>query len=490
MSVRSLTEYAVVPLVPNQGTVWLWAGLVTLAVLAAVLLSIRPLREASADLLRRHLRTVLGLLTVAVVAVLLFRNSRHAPVPAPSVPRTSVPAARPGPDWPMDRGGLARCGRVASATGPSAAHVRWRQAWGEEAWFASPCVVGNRVYCVASQGDRARIVCLDAASGQQVWSSAPPNYRATFSSPVVVDQLLLCGEGLHSTRRARLVALDLHSGREGTLLWTVPVASHVECTPVVWQHKVYFGAGDDGVYAFALRHSTTATAASPSSGPSPSPKLLFHLPGSRYPDVETALAVHAGRLYVGLGVGGQALCILDAVTGDEIHRIALDHPVFSPPAIDGTRLYVGLGGTNLTQPGTAVQGEVICVDLESRERVWTHPLPGTVLGAIALDGGELFWGCGDGRVYACRLADQRVRTYDTGAPLAASLAVTPATIFAVNTAGRLVALDRDTFRPRFSRSLGAPGHYVSAPVAFGDALVVGTPSAGLICIGGPTAAPP
>ena len=77
-------------------------------------------------------------------------------------------------------------------------------------FFASPAVVGNRVYVSsADKGplrDRGAIYCLDADSGGLVWKAAPSGYVATFSSPVVAGQLpgLRRGAALHA-RRAGLL---------------------------------------------------------------------------------------------------------------------------------------------------------------------------------------------------------------------------------------------------------------------------------------------
>ena len=86
--------------------------------------------------------------------------------------------------------------------------------------------------------------------------------------------------------------------------------------------KVYVGAGDDGYYCLSLEPEAPGK-----------PRLIWHLPGEDYPDAETSLAVHNGKVYAGLGFGGKALCVLDAGSGKELKRVPLKYPAFSPPTI-------------------------------------------------------------------------------------------------------------------------------------------------------------
>ena len=280
---------------------------------------------------------------------------------------------------------------------------------------------GDRVYCVGSRGDRGLISCWDAQTGQRLWSSAPAGYRATFSSPVISGQYLLCGEGLHDARMARVVCIDLAPPRAGRIRWTFATNGHVECTPVVVGDRVYVGAGDDGVYCLRLDPSA-----------SDRERVVWHAPGNRYPDAETGLAVWRDRVFVGLGEGGNAVCVLDAATGEELARRTMPYPVFSPPAVDGGQLLVGMGRGNYVRPVDDPAGSVRCLDPLTLGEQWSFPLPATVLGAVALTSEHVVVGCCDGCVYLLDRSGQLLRKWNSGAPIVAAPAVTDRLVVVVN----------------------------------------------------------
>ena len=246
-------------------------------------------------------------------------------------------------DWPLFRGGPARCGTADARPGPDGGGINWVFNGEEEAFFASPAVVGNRVYIVSAMvgafSQFGAIYCLDTESGALVWRAEPEEYRATFSSAAIHGDVLVCGEGLHETDDARVVCLDIREGPEaGRVRWSYRTASHVECTPVISGGRVYVGAGDDGYYCFELEP------------PGDEARVVWHAPGDRYPDAETSLLVEGDRVYAGLGVGGKAICVLDAATGEELLRVPTPYPVFSPPALSDGKIFVGMGNGDYINP--------------------------------------------------------------------------------------------------------------------------------------------
>ena len=284
--------------------------------------------------------------------------------------------------------------RPACNRGQSQGGRQWAFRPGDQ-FYASAAADSRFLYTVGCRNDRGRIFCLESQSGSVVWSCAPTHYAATFSSPVITDEFLVVGEGLHHTRTARVVCVDLRPGREGTIAWTLRTNSHVECTPVIYNERVYVAAGDDGIYCLRL---------TPELGGKP--RVVWHRAGGDYPDAETSLILHEGLLYLGLGVGGQSLCVLDAHSGREKTRLQMPFPVFSPPSIHREKLYFGMGQGDYVTPHRDLAGQVCCLDLATLTIDWTLKTPGTVLGAVTVvlaandeNSSEIFWlacGCSDG----------------------------------------------------------------------------------------------
>lgn len=409
-----------------------------------------------------------------------------------------------GTDWPLFRGNIERTGVVPGTPSPTGGGIHWSFRGNNEGFLASPAVVGNRVYIsTVRPGFRpsGMIYCLDADTGAVVWRAAPPGFRPTFSSPSISGNRLVIGEGLHDTSDARVICMDLTPGREGTVLWTYTTSSHVESTPVIAEGRVYAAAGDDGIYCFDLEPDADGQA-----------QLIWHLPGEDYIDAETSLAVHNGLVIVGLGIDGHAICLIDAETGEELHRIPTPWPVFGPPAVAHGRAYIGSGTgdyvrtaeearalilSRLRDQGAdeatieqarqtfAPAGAVWAVDLETFEVVWKHAVPRTILGAVAVQGDELYAGSRDGHLYAISRDGRRLGSFNAHAPIVASPAVTDTHVYAVTIDGMLYALDRFTLEPVWELRISSGPLCVSSPAVARGRIFVGTEQDGLICAGAP-----
>ena len=459
--------FAVVPILPTLTSLAVIVPALLLSLLAAIAALRRP--DVARKMLRLVWRQKLHLLIL--VALILGAVQTLGWVSA-RLTRSIAPAQQSGPDWPVHRGSLERRGWVGGEKGPSHGGIVWSGGRPAEAFYASPAVVGNRVFCVGSRNDAGRIYCWDADTGDLVWNSAPSGYRATFSSPVVTGNYLVCGEGLHHTRLARVVCLDVRLGSDGEVLWTFQTNSHVECTPFVDQDRVYVGAGDDGVYCLRLDPDIPDES-----------RVVWHAPGDRFPDAETSLAVHDGRVYVGLGVGGNALCVLAAESGEELARLEMPYPVCGPPTIDQGRLYVGMGNADYVNPSGDSEGRVCCIELDTLQVEWSYDTPAAVLGAVAADDERLFFGCCDGRLYVLDRNGKLIRSWDGHSPLLASPALTDRFVYVVNQAGTLCALDRRWLESVWEVRLGRPGLYLSSPVVARGRVFVGTEHDGLLCVG-------
>jgi hypothetical protein len=222
----------------------------------------------------------------------LAERSRAASEPVERPPFSAPSAAlalRPG-DWPGFRGpnrdGVVRGTRVATDWATSPPRQVWRRRIGP-AW-SSLAVVGDRLFTQEQRGDAEAVVCLDAATGREVWAhqdavrhedgQAGPGPRAT---PTFADGRLyaLGATGI-------LNCLDAATGER---LWSRDVAADaraaqpiwgVACSPLVLDGVVVVAAGGDatdGLLAYRAESGEpawTAAAAAKMSSSSPQPASL------------------------------------------------------------------------------------------------------------------------------------------------------------------------------------------------------------------------
>ncbi len=459
--------FGVLPILPAAGSILVVIA-VTFGSLVAALISLRL--SSVRQLISVTWRQKWGLVTVTL-AVLLAIKAIALTAVRPQI--ETHPAPLVTHVWPQFRGSSMHSGHADRQPGPVRGGIQWSLGRGFD-FYSSPAIVGEHVIAVGCQGDSARFFCCQATTGDQVWSVAPSGYRATFSSPVVDRGFLICGEGLHQTTGSRLTCFDLTHGTDPQICTQFTTRSHIECTPVVVDGRIYLGAGDDGIYCLELP-----------SRPGADLREIWHLPGDKYPDAETAIAVHQGRVYMGLGFGGEALCVLDAETGRELQRVKLPQPVFSPPAILDNRIYLGLGCADYVNFRTSPPGEVRCMDLQTLETIWTIPTGSAVLAAIVATPEEIYFSTVGGHVNSVDRNGRITHSWSARAPMLTAPAVTDRMVYCVACDGVLTGLNRRLQRV-WSERLGSPGDYLSSPVVFQGHAYVGTPEDGLLCIGQPS----
>jgi len=427
----------------------------------------------------------------------------------PALFPSSVSESAEGSDWPLWRGGAGRIGAVRESEEPSQGNVNWSYVERDvKTFFSSPAVVGNRVYITSALyeyfKDTGAICSVDADTGDEVWSYSGDKYLATFSSPAVSGNYLVVGEGLHLTKGARIVCMDIAASekkRAGVKLWEYRTTSHVESSPCIYEDRVFIGAGDDGFYCLALEPNADGTA-----------KVLWHLEGAAYPDCETSPVARDGNVYFGLGIGGNAICGVDTETGELRWKVEAPYPVFGSPSLsaDGTRLFVGMGHGDFINTAEQVAanlrlklekegrsdaeieaavaeikpiGEIWCLDAKTGEKQWTLTVDRTVLGAIAVDGDRLYANSRDGHIYCLALDGKLLRKWDAHEPLITSPSVGKNHLYVVTASARLYGLDKKTLSPVWEVSLDSST--LSSPVLARGHIYVGTANKGLLCVGQP-----
>ena len=425
----------------------------------------------------------------------------------PSIP-ADVASVEKGADWPLLRGTPDRHGATNTGEDPVQGQVVWSYVDGKiNTFYASPALVGNRLYVTSARyeyfKDRGAVYCLDADTGKVVWKYDAGKYRATFSSPAVSGKYLVVGEGLHFTKDARVFCLDRNKSeekREGVKLWEFRTKSHVESSPCIAGGRAFIGAGDDGLYCFALEPDSKGEA-----------QVLWHLKGSEYLDCETSPVVHEGKVYFGLGLGGKAICCVDANTGKQLWRIPTPYPAFGSPSVADGKLYVGMGYGDYVNPaedvannlklkwekegrsaeqiaeglrGVKAAGEVWCIDLETHTVDWPFKAGRTVLGTVAVEGDRLYFGSRDGYFYCVSTKGKLIRKYKAREPIVTAPAIGDKHVYFVTDKGQLYGLDKMSLSLVWGVALNS-GTLSSPAIARGH-VYVGTSTAGMLCLGQPS----
>jgi outer membrane protein assembly factor BamB len=412
-----------------------------------------------------------------------------------------------GTNWECDRGGSHRLGRGPGNTDATSQGVVWSNLR-DKTVLSSVAVSGDRVYYSTatdigpfSPQGRGAIVCVDAGTGEEVWRYAPDNYRATFSSPVVSGNNLVCGEGLHQVDDARVTCLD---ARTGERRWEFRTRSHVESTAAIDGNRVFIGAGSDGFYCLAIDPDSAGQA-----------QVLWHLESKDFPDCESSPAIGDGVVYFGLGEGGNAVCAVKAESGELLWKLATPYPVFGSPTLVDGKLFVATGNGNYVQSATDLLamklqllrddgaseaelaaarerfkpvGEVWCIDLATQAAVWKFITGDAILGSIACGDTTdeaIYFGSRDGHVYRVSMSGQLLSKSNLNEPIVASPALGRQHVYCSTLSGRLYCLDRISLKPVWDSSLGTGTTFSSSPTLANGHIYIGTAQNGLRCIGYP-----
>jgi outer membrane protein assembly factor BamB len=295
----------------------------------------------------------------------------------------------------------------------------------------SSCVAyGHRVYAAAAlrQGNDQYGVLyrLDARTGEKQWEfDDGGEMKSAFSTPCIAGGRLYIGEGFHTDPDCKLYCLNADTGKK---LWDFATTSHTESSPVVVGERVYFGAGDDGVYCLHANKSkngkgikiwqfpdkdraTTPTVPGRGESSPARHRLQLH--------VDATPAVVDGRLYAGSGIGRNsgepgdpAVFCLEARTGRKLWLLPLERnlPAWGSPVVAGEEVYFGIGnGDMFTDAGDEKPaGALLCVDARTGRERWRYPVGNGVLNRPVVDATRVYFGSRDGVCYAVGRKDGRL----------------------------------------------------------------------------------
>lgn len=248
-------------------------------------------------------------------------------------------------DWPQHRGpqrtGISAETGILKSWPSEGPKVLWRIPFHEG--YSGLSVVDGRIYTLYSDGSNEYLICLEAATGQELWKARVDGHRSDGqgggprSTPTVGDKLVYA-VGAKNV----LVAADRRTGAEA---WRV-------------DFKTQFGG----------RVPTWGTSGSPL------------IEGDK-------LIVEAG------GSSGRALAMLDAGTGRAVWTSYSDEPSYSSPVV------YDIGGVRQIVLATA--SGLVGAAVEDGEVLWTHTWKTrydvNAATPIVLDGNKLFYSSGYGK---------------------------------------------------------------------------------------------
>lgn len=293
-------------------------------------------------------------------------------------------------DWPQWRGPN-RDNKVVGFTPPQTWPKELTKKWSVTVGIgeASPLLVGDKLYVFGRQGGDEVALCLDAASGKEVWrdkypaaaiTNAASRYPGPRSTPAVGEGKV-CTLGVHGV----VSCLD---AADGKVLWrkqTKPPDYYTSTSPIIVEGKcVVFG---DGLTAYDLATGEVKWQR-PAGTPYGSPVLMTA------GGVKQVVTPAAGGLLVGVGLADGKLLWQMKVGGPEYQSS------FSTPIVDGqTVIYSVPGGGGKFGKGKGKGGGAsgtVALRIDGKgdkftvTEVWKNPLSAAGYHTPLLKDGLLF----------------------------------------------------------------------------------------------------
>ncbi|MFO0799009.1 MAG: PQQ-binding-like beta-propeller repeat protein [Gemmataceae bacterium] len=330
--------------------------------------------------------------------------------------------------------------------------------------MSSVTVVGDRFYVGAAKsggfGSDGFVFALERVSKQVAWKfAADGDLLPVYCTPTVTGGKVYVGEGLHTDKGCRLFALDAASGKTA---WANPftTSSHTEGQPRLSNGKLFFTAGDDGLFC-----ADAATGA----------KVWQFAGKEQMLHIDGAPAVSGKRVFLGSGLYTLARVAVDADTGKELWRRPQAYRSFGPPLATGEHVLYGIGTGNMTndtfayaEEGTPAEaapgGAVVCASVTDGHTVWEAKLPGSVHTPLAADALFVYAACRDGSVYCFNRATGAVwwsvslgSTFTAGPAVAADEQGRPTAVYAATPEGRIACLNPYTGKAYWVREVAEQG---------------------------------
>ena len=267
----------------------------------------------------------------------------------------------------------------------------------------------------------------------------------------------------------------------GDKAWSFSTGSYVQSSPSFGYGNIYFGSGDENVYA--VNAETGEQVWSFSTGDT----------------IRSSAAVADGTVYI--GSDDNTIYALDAETGEQQWSYSTGGPVSSgaPTVVDGV-VYATHGGSSLfaldaetgeqlwsygsvsQNPGSPTVADglvyvgdqdsiVHAVDAETGQEVWTYSTGSNVYSEPTVAGGNVYVGSDDSNLYALDAkSGSEVWTFSTGGNVKSAPTVADGTVYVGSYDKNVYAVDAETGDQRWSYSVGASPEGITFA---GDTVYVG-----------------
>ncbi|KHD87501.1 MAG: hypothetical protein OM95_14110 [Bdellovibrio sp. ArHS] len=205
---------------------------------------------------------------------------------------------------------------------------------------------------------------------EMVWENRL--HSAVFGTPVFGGASLFLG-----TNAGRLLELDLKTGKT---LRQFEIGQPVMTSPVIWDNKIFVGEGvhlthHARLYAFDLREGVFINA--------------FHTEG--HIERAAVVASHAGQTRLLVPAGKDGLYAVDARSFKKVWQFNAGH-VDSYPRVDSERVYIGTG---LDMGYEEKETKAYALDIETGKVLWEKTLPTSAWGVPSLWQDVVCFGVGD-----------------------------------------------------------------------------------------------
>ncbi len=311
----------------------------------------------------------------------------------------STPSDMSGPSWPTWRGPNGN-GIVALSASPAAVtkgNILWTASVGEG--YSATCVAGNYVFTAGRVARNDTVVCLDAKTGNTVWStgveSTSGEMPGTRFMPVFSEGKLYC-----ITRDGKAFCLN---AIDGALLWKTDIAKEAgarmprwgfAASAVFWRDLILYNVGEWG--SAVRKDDGKLVWKSPPTASGYSPLVPFTWKDKSYAavfgsdklyvaDLETGAKIASTEWYTGYNVNvadplvvgnrifvtsdygkGAGLFEFDGKDLKQVWQNELLKSHFSSVVYLDGFIYGNDGDAN------AATGDFVCLDFDTGKEMWRH----------------------------------------------------------------------------------------------------------------------